>query len=141
VHYSISLSNESDHLLRQLCDPGKICVTEAISPEEFLSAFVEDQLGELFTHRERAKTARKKNGQNAVLLAREQTKAWREANAATHTCCQSTGETGWRNDGESKDRTFAKIKKTFFKLFPLNGVKLTVSLTKSKSKHLTFFDI
>ena len=89
MRYVINLSNESDHLLRQLCDSSKISPTEGISPEEFLSAFVEDQLDDLFTHRERGKTGRKKNGQNALQSAREQAKAWREATVATNTAVKA----------------------------------------------------
>jgi len=48
MHYSINLSEESDHLLRQLCDPGHNSHSEAISVEDFLSAFVEEHLDELF---------------------------------------------------------------------------------------------
>src|SRR4051794_40311940 len=90
MRYVINLSDESDHLLRQLCDSGKISPTEGLSPEEFLSAFVEDQLDELFARRERRKTGRKKsNGQNAVQSAKEQAKAWREATIATHSAVKA----------------------------------------------------
>lgn len=90
MRYVINLSDESDHLLRQLCDSGKISPTEGLSPEEFLSAFVEDQLDELFARRERRKTGRKKsNGQNAVQSAKEHAKAWREATIATHSAVKA----------------------------------------------------
>ena len=88
MRYVINLSNESDHLLRQLCDSGKVSPTEGILPDEFLSAFVEDQLDELFARRERGKTGGKK-AQNAVQAAREQAKAWREATVATHTAVKA----------------------------------------------------
>ena len=48
MHYLINLSEESDHLLRQLCDPGPNSRSKAISVEDFLSAFVEEHLDELF---------------------------------------------------------------------------------------------
>jgi hypothetical protein len=84
MRYIINLSEESDHLLRHFCDSGKISPTEGISPVEFLSAFVEDQLDELFARRERRKTGRKKNVQNAVQSAKEHAQAWSEASVATH---------------------------------------------------------
>jgi hypothetical protein len=89
MRYLISLSKESDHLLRQLCDSGKISPTEGISPVEFLSAFVEDQLDQLFARRERSKRGRKKNAQNAVQSAEEHAKAWSEAAVATHTAVKA----------------------------------------------------
>jgi hypothetical protein len=89
MRYVINLSEESDHLLRQLCDSGKISPTEGISPEEFLSAFVEDQLDELFARRERRKAGRKKNAQNAVQSVKEHAKAWSEATVATHTAVKA----------------------------------------------------
>ena len=89
MRYVINLSNESDHLLRQLCDSGKVSPTEGILPDEFLSAFVEDQLDELFARRERGKTGGKKKAQNAVQSARDQAKAWREATVATHTAVKA----------------------------------------------------
>jgi len=88
MRYVINLSGESDYLLRQFCDSGKISPTEGISPEEFLSAFVEDQLDELFARRERRKAGRK-NAQNAVQSAKEQAKAWNEATVATHTAVKA----------------------------------------------------
>jgi hypothetical protein len=89
MRYVINLSGESDHLLRQFCDSGKISPTEGISPEEFLSAFVEDQLDELFARRERRKAGRKKNAQNAVQSAKERAKTWSEATVATHTAAKA----------------------------------------------------
>jgi hypothetical protein len=56
MQYLINLSEESDHFLRQLCDPGRNPHSEAVSVEDFLSAFVEEQLDELFVRRERRKT-------------------------------------------------------------------------------------
>ena len=46
MQYLINLSEESDHFLRQLCDPRRN--SEAVSVEDFLSAFVQEQLDELF---------------------------------------------------------------------------------------------
>ena len=89
MRYVINLSNESDHLLRQLCDSGKVSSTEGILPDEFLSAFVEDQLDELFARRERGNIEGKKKAQNAVQSAREQAKAWREATVATNTAVKA----------------------------------------------------
>jgi hypothetical protein len=89
MRYVINLSGESDYLLRQFCDSGKISPTEGISPEEFLSAFVEDQLDELFARRERRKAGRKKNAQNAVQSAKEHAKTWSEATVATHTAVKA----------------------------------------------------
>ena len=89
MRYVINLSNESDHLLQQLCDSGKVSPTEGILPDEFLSAFVEDQLDELFARRERGQTGGKKKAQNAVQSAREQAKAWREATVATNTAVKA----------------------------------------------------
>ena len=48
MQYLINLSEESDHFLRQLCDPGRSPHSEAVSVEDFLSAFVEEQLDDLF---------------------------------------------------------------------------------------------
>ena len=53
MQYLINLSEESDHFLRQLCDPARNPDSEAVSVEDFLSAFVEEQLDELFLRRER----------------------------------------------------------------------------------------
>ena len=53
MQYSINLSEESDHLLRQLCDAGPNSHSKAISVEDFLSALVEEHLDELFVRRER----------------------------------------------------------------------------------------
>ena len=89
MRYVINLSEESDRLLRHLCDSGKISPTEGISPEEFLSAFVEDQLGEMFVRRERRKAGKTKRASNAVTSAKEQAKAWREAVIATNTALEA----------------------------------------------------
>ena len=48
MHYLINLSEESDHLLRQLCDPGPNSPGEAVPVEDFLSALVEEHLDKLF---------------------------------------------------------------------------------------------
>ena len=89
MRYVINLSEESDHLLRHLCDSGKISPTEGISPVEFLSAFVEDQLGEMFVRRERHKTGKTKKASNAVRSAKEQAKAWSEAVIATNNALEA----------------------------------------------------
>ena len=89
MRYVINLSEASDHLLRQLCDSGKISPTDGISPVEFLSAFVEDQLDELFARREPRKAGRNKRTQNVVQSAKDRAKVWSEAAAATHTAVKA----------------------------------------------------
>ena len=89
MHYSINLSEESDHFLRQLCDPGRNSHSEAISVEDFLSAFVEEQLDELFVRRERRNTLKDKKLDGAVRSAKERAKAWSEAVIATHTALEA----------------------------------------------------
>ena len=89
MRYVINLSEESDRLLRHLCDSGKISPTEGISPVEFLSAFVEDQLGEMFVRRERRKTGKTKEASNAVKSAKEQAKMWGEAVIATNAALEA----------------------------------------------------
>jgi hypothetical protein len=89
MHYSINLSEESDHFLRQLCDPGRNSHSEAISVEDFLSAFVEEQLDELFVRRERRNTLKDKKLDDAVRSAKERAKAWSEAVIATHTALEA----------------------------------------------------
>ena len=89
MHYSINLSEESYHFLRQLCDPGRNSHSEAISVEDFLSAFVEEQLDELFVRRERRKTKKDKKLDGAVRSAKERAKAWSEAVIATHTALEA----------------------------------------------------
>ena len=84
MHYSINLSEESDHFLRQLCDPGRNSHSEAISVEDFLSAFVEEQLDELFVRCERRNTLKDKKLDDAVRSAKGRAKAWSEAVIATH---------------------------------------------------------
>ena len=89
MQYSISLSEESDHLLRQLCDPGLNSPSEAVSVEDFLSAFVEEQLDELFVRRERRKSEKDKKLDHAVRSAKERAKTWSEAVIATHTALEA----------------------------------------------------
>ena len=89
MHYSINLSEESDHLLRQLCNPGPNSPSEAVSVEDFLSAFVEEHLDELFVRRERRKTAKDKRLDDAVQSAKERAKAWSEAVIATNTALEA----------------------------------------------------
>ena len=59
MQYLINLSEESDHFLRQLCDPGGNPRSEAVSVEDFLSAFVEEQLDDLLVRRERRKDGKR----------------------------------------------------------------------------------
>ena len=87
MQYSINLSEESDHFLRQLCDPNSH--SEAVSVEDFLSAFVEEQLDDLFVRRERRKTKKDKKLDGAVQSAKKRAKAWGEAVIATHTALEA----------------------------------------------------
>ena len=89
MQYLINLSEECDHFLRQLCDPGGNPRSEAVSVEDFLSAFVEEQLDELFVRRERRKTEKDKKLDDAVQSAKEHAKVWREAVIATHTALEA----------------------------------------------------
>src|SRR6266550_4224777 len=89
MHHLINLSEESDHLLRQLCDPGPNSHSEAISVEDFLSALVEEHLDELFVRRERPKTKKDKKLDGAVRSAKERAKTWSEAAIATHTALEA----------------------------------------------------
>ena len=92
MQYLIYLSEESDHFLRQLCDPGRNSHSEAVSVEDFLSAFVEEQLDDLFVRRERRETETDKKLDDAVWSAKERAKAWSEAVIATHTALESQTE-------------------------------------------------
>jgi hypothetical protein len=85
MHYSINLSEESEHLLRQLCDPGPNSHIEANSVEDLLSELVEEHLDELFVRRERRKTEKDKKLNGAVRSAKERAKAWSDAAIATQT--------------------------------------------------------
>ena len=89
MQYLINLSEECDHFLRQLCDPGGNPRSEAVSVEDFLSAFVEEQLDELFVRRERRNTVKDKKLDDAVRSAKERGKAWSEAVIATHTALEA----------------------------------------------------
>ena len=89
MQYLINLSEESDHFLRQLCDPGGSPQSEAVSVEDFLSAFVEEQLDELFVRRERRNTVKDKKLDDAVRSAKGRAKAWSEAVIATHTALEA----------------------------------------------------
>src|SRR4029077_3402421 len=89
MQYLINLSEESDHFLRQLCDPSRNPSSEAVSVEDFLSAFVEEQLDELFVRRERRNTVKDKKLDDAVRSAKGRAKAWSEAVIATHTALEA----------------------------------------------------
>ena len=84
MEYLINLSEGCDHFLRQLCDPDGNPRSEAVSVEDFLSAFVEEQLDELFVRRERRNTVKDKKLDDAVRSAKGRAKAWSEAVIATH---------------------------------------------------------
>ena len=88
MQYLINLSEESDHLLRQLCDSRDNHQSE-ISPEGFLSAFVEEQLDEMFVRRERPKAGKTTNSSNAVRSAKGRAKTWSEAVIATHAALEA----------------------------------------------------
>ena len=89
MQYLIYLSEESDHFLRQLCDPGRNSHSEAVSVEDFLSAFVEEQLDDLFVRRERRETEKDKKLDDAVRSAKERAKAWSDAAIATQTALEA----------------------------------------------------
>ena len=90
MQYLINLSEECDHFLRQLCDPARSSPhSEAVSVEDFLSAFVEEQLDELFVRRERRNTVKDKKLDDAVRSAKGRAKAWSEAVIATHTALEA----------------------------------------------------
>jgi len=89
MHYLIKLSEESDHLLRQLCDPSPNSPSEAVSVEDFLSALVEEHLDKLFVRRERPKTKKDKTLADALRSAKERAKAWSDAAIATQTALEA----------------------------------------------------
>jgi hypothetical protein len=89
MQYLINLSKESDHFLRQLCDPGRSPHSEVVSVENFLSAFVEEQLDDMFVRRERRKTEKDKKLDDAVRSAKGRAKAWSEAVIATHAALEA----------------------------------------------------
>jgi hypothetical protein len=89
MQYLINLSEESDHFLRQLCNPGRNSHSEAVSVEDFLSAFVEEQLDEMFVRRERPKTEKDKKLDDALRSAKERAKAWSDAAIATQTALEA----------------------------------------------------
>jgi hypothetical protein len=89
MHYMINLSEESDHLLRQLCDPSPNSPSEAVSVEDFLSALVEEHLDKLFVRRERPKTKKDKTLADALRSAKERAKAWSDAAIATQTALEA----------------------------------------------------
>ena len=89
MQYLINLSEECDHLLRQLCDPGPNSHSEAVPVEDFLSALVEEHLDELFVRRERRKTGKDKKLDDTVRSAKERAKAWSDAAIATQTALEA----------------------------------------------------
>jgi len=89
MQYLINLSEECDHFLRQLCDPGGNPRSEAVSVEDFLCAFVEEQLDQVFVRRERRNTVKDKKLDDAVRSAKGRAKAWSEAVIATHTALEA----------------------------------------------------
>jgi hypothetical protein len=89
MQYLINLSEESDHFVRQLCNPRRSPHSEGVSIEDFLSAFLEEQLDEQFLRRARRKTEKDKKVDHAVRSAKERAKAWSEAVIATHTALEA----------------------------------------------------
>jgi hypothetical protein len=89
MHYSINLSEESDHFLRQLCDPGPNSPGKAVPVEDFLSALVEEHLDELFVRRERPKIEKDEKLDDALRSAKERAKAWSDAAVATQTALEA----------------------------------------------------
>ena len=89
MQYLITPSEESGRLLRQLCDSGRNRYNDAMSREDFLSAFVEEQLGELFVRRERPKAGKTKKASNAVRSGKDHAKTWRQAVIATNIALQA----------------------------------------------------
>jgi hypothetical protein len=59
------------------------------SPEDFLSAFVEEQLDDLFVRRERRKTEKDKKLDDVVRSTKERAKAWSEAVIATRAALEA----------------------------------------------------
>ena len=105
MQYLINLSEECDHFLRQLCDPGRNPHSEAVSVEDFLSAFVEEHLDELFVRRERRKTEKDKKLDGAVRSAKERAKAWSDAAIATQTALEAMRKLVTDVSDESKGRS------------------------------------
>ena len=92
MNYTVHLSEKGDQQLRQLCEPCHDPPSEAVSPEEFLSAMVEEQLDELFAaRRERYTKAAMKNKKldTAVSSGKQRAKEWRQAATATQIALQS----------------------------------------------------
>jgi hypothetical protein len=75
-------------LLQQLCRSSDKHRSD-ISPEPFLSAFVEEQLGEMFLSRERRKGGKTKKTNNAVQSAKERAKTCSEAVVTTQTALEA----------------------------------------------------
>ena len=105
MQYLINLSEESDHFLRQLCDPGRRPHSEAVSVEDFLSAFVEEHLYELSVRHKRRKTKKEKKLDGAVRSAKEHAKAWSEAAIATQTALEAVRKLVTDVSDESKGRS------------------------------------
>ena len=99
------MSEESDHFLRQLCDPRRSPHSEGVSIEDFLSAFIEEQLDEQFLRRARRKTEKDKKVDHAVRSAKERAKAWSEAVIATHTALEAMRKLVADGATKSKDRS------------------------------------
>jgi hypothetical protein len=105
MHYLINLSEESDHFLRQLCDPGRSPHSEGVSIEVFFSAFVEEQVDEQFVRRTRRKTEKDKKLDHAVRSDKERAKAWSKAVIATHAALEAMRKLAADGATKSKGRS------------------------------------
>jgi hypothetical protein len=92
MNYTIHLSEKSDYQLQQMCASAH-AQDGAISREDFLSALIEQQLGELFEARpqqhDKKPTRKDKKVHSAVTVAKQRARAWREAAAATQLALES----------------------------------------------------
>jgi hypothetical protein len=93
VNYLVKLSPECDQHLQQMCKQGSDGDGEnAVTPERFLSAFIEVEICRLFS----VSRPLPKNGKTptaptrpAVGSTKQQTRHWQEAAAATRVALES----------------------------------------------------
>jgi hypothetical protein len=84
MNHNIHLSAKAEQHLHQMCDPPRKPPDSALNHEDFLSALVEEQLGQLFTkYQIRQKRAK------SLLVAEERARCWRTAIAATEIALDS----------------------------------------------------
>jgi hypothetical protein len=91
VNYLVKLSPECDRHLQQMCKSGSDG-ENAVTPERFLSAFIEEEICRLFS----ASRPLPRNGKKradpawaAASFARQQAMHWQEAAAATRAALES----------------------------------------------------